>query len=61
MIFLMQSTLNELKEKESSLSSFPASELSILAGLNTAEKLPGMEIFKMNSSIVYFQNEFLHS
>jgi len=39
-----QVELHELKEKESSLPTFPTSELAVLAGVNTAQKLPGIAI-----------------
>ena len=38
---VMKVELRELKEKESTLSSFPTSELAVLAGVNPAQKLPG--------------------
>jgi len=42
-----QARLNELKEKDRSLASFPTSELLALAGINQTEKLPGVTIRKL--------------
>ena len=47
-IWISQVELHELKEKESSLSTFPTSELAVLAGVSNTQKLPGISDISVN-------------